>query len=309
MSTKQLKHIISTSQFDRPTLAKLFAAATRMEKLHLRRKPSTMLAGKIMAAIFYEPSTRTRLSFETAMLKLGGGVISTENAAQFSSAAKGETIQDTIRVINGYADVIVIRHYEKGTAEIAAQVSSSPIINAGDGIGDHPTQGLLDAFTIKHELGNIAGKTITFVGDLLNGRTMHATLQLAMLYPNVRFNFCSTKILALPKSYLDNLKKNNVPYAEFESIEPALETSDVIYMTRIQKERFASPEEYKKHKDDFILTKKHLGKMKSKAIIMHPLPRNNEIAPEVDADPRAAYFRQAQNGLYIRMALLEILLT
>ncbi len=304
----KIKHVISTSQFDRKMLEELFRLAYKMEKLHKSRKPSKILAGKIMAAIFYEPSTRTRLSFETAMLKLGGQVISTENAAQFSSAAKGETLEDSTRVIDGYADIIIVRHPETGSVKRVADVSKVPVINAGDGSGDHPTQGLLDAYTIKNELGSIAGKTITFCGDLLNGRTVHATFHLAKLYPGVTFQFCSTPELAMPEEYINELVNRKIPFQVFGSLDDAIGSADVLYMTRIQKERFASPKEYEKHKNDFILTKRHLLAMKKKSIIMHPLPRVNEIAPEIDADPRAAYFRQAQNGLYVRMALLQMLL-
>lgn len=294
----QIKHVISTTQFDRKTLEKLFASADKMEKLHKARKLSSQLAGKIMAAIFYEPSTRTRLSFETAMLKLGGQVISTENAAQFSSAIKGESIEDTIRIVSGYADVIVLRHPQIGTAKIAASVSPVPVINAGDGAGEHPTQALLDLLTIKKELGKTENLSIAFVGDLLNGRTVHSLLDiLTRVYKN--------------KIYLVAPKKLQLPKTDFETtedLESILPNIDVLYMTRIQKERFASQKEYDKVKHAFVLNKKLLEKMKKKSIIMHPLPRVTEISHEVDSDPRAAYFRQAQNGLYIRMALLEMLL-
>ena len=298
MSTKQLQHIISTAQFDRVTLEKLFASATRMEKLHKSHKPSKILAGKVMAAIFYEPSTRTRLSFETAMLKLGGGVISTENAAEFSSAIKGESIEDTIRIVGQYGDLIVLRHPEIGTAARAAKVAQVPIINAGDGVGEHPTQALLDLYTIKKELGKTENLTVAFVGDLLNGRTVHSLLDvLTRVYKN--------------KIYLVAPKKLQLPSAKFETtedLESVLPKIDVLYMTRIQKERFASLQEYDRIKNAFVLNTRLISKIKKKSIIMHPLPRVTEISPEVDSDPRAAYFRQAQNGLYMRMALLEMLL-
>ena len=294
----QLEHIISTSQFDRKTLEKLFVSAARMEKIHQSRKPSKLLAGKTMAAIFYEPSTRTRLSFESAMLKLGGQVISTENAAQFSSAIKGESIEDTVRIVGLYADAIVLRHPQIGTAAAAAKVSPVPIINAGDGAGEHPTQALLDLYTIQKELGRIDGLTIAFVGDLLNGRTVHSLLDILPRISKNTIHLVAPKKLQLPAS----------PFATTDDLESILPKVDVLYMTRIQKERFASLSDYEKVKNAFVLNGAMVQRMKKKSIILHPLPRVTEITPDVDTDPRAAYFRQAQNGLYVRMALLAMLL-
>lgn len=303
----QLKHVISTSQFDRPMLEKLFKLSDTMEKLHKSRKPSKLLAGKIMVTLFYEPSTRTRLSFETAMLKLGGQVISTENAAQFSSAIKGETLEDTIRIVSGYGDVVVMRHSQTGAAKIASGVSPVPFVNAGDGAGEHPTQALLDLYTIQKELGTLKGLTITLAGDLLYGRTAHSLIEFFSRLDGVTLNFVSPNKLRVPQEYLALLKKNSVSYTVTDDLDRTLGTSDVIYMTRVQKERFSSPEEYAKVKK-YVINNAALKKMKKKSIIMHPLPRVTELAPEIDSDPRAAYFRQAQNGLYVRMALLKILL-
>lgn len=303
-----LKHIISTSQFDRPTLEKLFAVADRMEKLHQSRKPSKILAGKVMAAIFYEPSTRTRLSFETAMLKLGGQVISTENAAQFSSAIKGETIEDTVRIVGLYADAIVLRHPDIGTAAIAAKASTVPIINAGDGAGEHPTQALLDLLTIKKELRKIDGLTIGMVGDIKYSRVIRSLIKFLGLYKNITLYFCNPPELPMTDEDRAFMKSHRMPYTEHSSLDPFIGKVDILYVTRVQKERFASQAQYEKLKSAFVITPAIVKKMKKSAIIMHALPRITEITPEVDSDPRAAYFRQAQNGLYIRMALLEMLL-
>ncbi len=308
MSTTQLKHIISTSQFDRKTLEKLFSLADKMEKLHKKGKPSTILAGKIMSALFYEPSTRTRLSFETAMLKLGGQVISTENAAQFSSAAKGETLEDSIRVINGYADVIVLRHYEDDSGERAAAVSQVPIISGGSGKKEHPTQGLLDMYTIRKEMGKNDNLYFALMGDLKHSRTIHEQINLISLYKGNRITLVSPKSLALPEEYKKILRANKVSFDETEKLSDVISTIDVLSVNRVQKERLPANISYEKIKDLFIIDMKTVSAMKKKSIVIDPLPRIGTILPEVDSDPRAAYFRQAQNGLYIRMALLHMLL-
>jgi len=297
-----MQHIIASQQFDRGTIEKLFKKADSLSKS--KRSP---LRGKIMASLFYEPSTRTRFSFETAMLRLGGQVISTENAAEFSSAAKGETIEDTIRVVNKYADVIVMRHYEKGAAERAAAVSQIPVVNAGDGPGQHPTQAFLDLYTIQKELGRIDGIHIAFVGDLKNGRTVRSLVYLLGKFRNISIGLVSPKGLRIGDDIKEYMDRHKVKYEEMESWDGVLKTADVIYQTRIQKERFASMVEYKKYKGNYILTNKEVAKMQKKAIIMHPLPRVDEIAYEVDSAPQAAYFRQVQYGLYARMALLEFI--
>jgi len=304
----KLKHIISTKQFDRRILEEIFAVADRMADMDRKNACDTSLNCKIMASLFYEPSTRTRFSFEAGMMKLGGQVISTENASQFSSAAKGETLEDSIKVVSGFVDIIVLRHPEEGAAARAAKVSSVPIINGGDGKGEHPSQAAYDLYTILKEHKKVDGLHIGMVGDLLNGRTIHSLIHLLIMYPRIKLSFCAPQELALPETYRALLKKAEVVFKEYTDLQPMLGTVDVLYVTRIQKERFHSAQEYDRLKHIYVVDKKSLQKMKKKSIIMHPLPRVGEISQEVDADPRAAYFRQAQNGLYVRMALLEMLL-
>ena len=258
-----------------------------------------------MASLFYEPSTRTRFSFESAMLRLGGGVITTENAAEFSSAAKGETLEDSIRVINHYADVIVLRHPAKGASARAAAVSRVPVLNAGDGAGQHPTQALLDLYTIKKEIGTIDGIHVAFVGDLKNGRTVRSLSYLLGKYKKMRVSFISPKGLQVGDDIKEYLNKHRVSYEEIESWDRVLPHVDVVYQTRIQKERFKNVAEYKKYKGKYILTMKEVNIMKRKAIVMHPLPRVDEIVLEVDTSPKAVYFKEARYGLLIRMALLK----
>lgn len=299
-----LSHIISAQQFDKKFISEIFSLTDKVRKNTIKKN---LLKEKIMATVFYEPSTRTRLSFESAMLKLGGQVISTENASEFSSAAKGETIEDTIRILNSYASVIVLRHFNKGASQIASKYSKVPVINAGDGNGEHPTQALLDLYTIfsKFETRNL---TISMVGDLLNGRTIHSLSYLLSLYPEIKLVFISPKQLVIPQNLKDHLKKSKISFFETEDFQSQLAKSDVIYMTRIQKERFKSKAEYQKYFGKYVLDKLALKAMKDKAIIMHPLPRINEIAPEVDSDKRATYFEQAENGVHVRSALLLYLL-
>ncbi|MDO8664234.1 MAG: aspartate carbamoyltransferase [Candidatus Liptonbacteria bacterium] len=298
-----MKHVIESQQFDRKTIESIFRTADNLSK-----SKSLPLRGKIMASLFYEPSTRTRFSFESAMLKLGGGVITTENAGEFSSAAKGETLEDSIRVINHYADVIVIRHPEKGASARAAAVSRIPVLNAGDGSGQHPTQALLDLYTIKKEIGKIDGVNIAFVGDLKHGRTVRSLSYLLGKYKNVRMSFVSPKALRIEDDIKEYLNKHKVTYEEAEKWDKVLPRVDVLYQTRIQKERFKSPAEYKKYKSVYILTMKEVDKMKKGAIVMHPLPRVDEIATEVDRSEKAVYFKEAKYGLLVRMALLKEIL-
>lgn len=263
-----------------------------------------MLKGKVLAALFYEPSTRTRLSFETAMQRLGGSVVSAEGI-QFSSMYKGETIEDTTKIVSQYADIVCMRHPESGSADRAASACDVPFINAGDGPHDHPTQGLLDLYTIQKERGSIDGVHVAIVGDLLNGRTLHAMSLLVSLYDSVRFTLISPPELKMPKDYLSSFRNKGIAYEETEKLEAGVD-ADVLYMTRIQKERFGDPSEYERLKDSYILTAKHLkGK---KAIVLHPLPRVNEINTDVDALKNAAYFRQAKNGVPLRMALIAQML-
>lgn len=299
-----MKHVIRSQDISKAEIEKLFEEATTLEK-----KRSTVLKGKIMASLFYEPSTRTRFSFESAMKRLGGDVITTENAREFSSASKGETLEDTIMIINQYADVIVMRHYELGAAERAAAISRVPIINAGDGPGQHPTQALLDLYTIQREIGHINKVAIAMVGDLKNGRTVRSLCYLLGKYVGVQIYLVSPKELKIGDDIKEYLKRHSVSFEETEDMEAVIGKVDVVYQTRIQKERFKSARDYNTYKGCYIITMKHVKMMKPKSIIMHPLPRVGEILPEVDASPKAAYFRQVKYGLLIRMALLKTVLS
>lgn len=299
-----MNNIIESQQFDQKFINNIFSIAGKLEK-----KTENTLKGKIMASLFYEPSTRTRFSFESAMLRLGGSVITTENAKEFSSAAKGEALEDSIRVINNYADVIVLRHYEEGASKRAASVSKIPVINAGDGIGQHPTQALLDLYTIQKELGGIDGITIALVGDLKHGRTIRSLTYLLGKYKRIKIYFVSPQPLKIADDIKEYLKKHKVDFEEIESLELVIGKIDVLYQTRIQKERFRDDQEYRKFKGCYQIDLKLVSSMKKKSIIMHPLPRVDEILPEVDSSPKAAYFKQARYGLFIRMALLMYLIS
>jgi aspartate carbamoyltransferase catalytic subunit len=299
-----MKHVLSVKQFtDKKLLHDLFVSAAKFQDMAPDKYPKP-LRHKTVATIFYEPSTRTRLSFETAIQNLGGQLITTENAGEFSSAIKGESLEDTTRVINAFADGMVLRHHEAGAAERAAAVSDIPVLNAGDGVGEHPTQALLDVYSIQKAKGKIDGLKIALVGDLLYGRTVHSLIPLLALY-DVEFYMIAPKNLQMPKQYLDQLDKQSVPYTVMDNWQDVIGSVDILYMTRIQKERFKSAKEYLALKDSFILTPKDVKRMKSDAIILHPLPRVNEIAAAVDGDPRARYFDQVKNGLFLRMALLD----
>lgn len=303
-----LQHLIRASQLPPDRLAELFTAADRLQADDRARRIFPVLQGRILATLFYEPSTRTRLSFEAAMQKLGGSVLSVENARDSSSAVKGESIADTIRVVSGYADAIAIRHFQEGTAAAAAASSPVPVINAGDGIGEHPTQALADTYTIHRELGRLDNLRVTLVGDLLYGRTIHSLLPLLAMYPGLDVKLVSPTALRLPARYLDALKQGGAAVEEVDTLEGAVADADVVYVTRVQGERFRSAAEYEAVKDAFILNTRVVEQLQTGAVIMHALPRLNEIAPEIDQDPRAAYFRQARNGLYVRMALLASML-
>ncbi len=304
----KLFHVIEAQQFDRDLLTEIFAVTKEMEEV-VSRYGSSILSHRIMASLFYEPSTRTRLSFESAMFRLGGNVITTESAREFSSAAKGETLEDTIRIIEGYSDVIVVRHNESGSARRAADVASVPIINAGDGPGQHPTQALLDLYTIKKEIGRLDGFKIAMVGDLANGRTVRSLTYLLSKYDDIRITFVAPSVVRMKddiKAYLD---EHGVQWEEMEDLIAVSREVDVVYQTRIQRERFGDRiEDYEKARGKYIIDDKVMAVLPEKSIVMHPLPRVDEIAKEVDSDPRAAYFRQAHNGLYIRMALLRMVL-
>jgi aspartate carbamoyltransferase catalytic subunit len=304
-STTPIRHLLEVGQFDRPGIERLFAEADRMRDLPRSAAP---LAGQILATLFYEPSTRTRLSFESAMLRLGGTIISTENAREFSSAIKGETVEDTIRIVNGYADAIVIRHYEQGAAHRAAGVSSVPILNAGDGPGEHPSQALLDLYTIGHELGRIDNLRVALVGDLRYGRTARSLARLLRLTEGTELVFVSPPAVPMGADIRAELTEAGVPFRDEPDLDAVLPHVDVVYQTRVQKERFASTEEYESAKGQYVIDAGAMHRLNPGAILMHPLPRVDEITTAVDADPRAAYFRQAHNGVYIRMALLNQLL-
>ncbi len=300
-----MKHVISAQQFDRQTIEELFKLATNLEQT----PDNYCMKGKIMASLFYEPSTRTRFSFESAMLRLGGGVITTENATQFSSVSKGETLEDTIRTMNQYVDVIVIRHNEVGSAQKASAVSDIPIINAGDGAGQHPTQALLDLYTISREHNKIDGIHIAMIGDLKHGRTVHSLSYMLGMYDYISISFIAPKALQMKEEILQYLKEKNISYRMYSRIEDVISDVDVIYQTRIQKERFISIEEYQKYKGIYQITKQTVDAMKEDAIIMHPLPRVDEILYEVDNSAKAVYFKQVYYGLLIRQALLKTLLS
>ncbi len=296
-----MHHLLETQQFDRAALKELFAIATKMEN---HRDDS--LHGKILASLFYEPSTRTRFSFESAMFRLGGQVITAENANEMSSAIKGETLEDTIQVLNNYADAIVIRHPEIGTAERAAAVSGVPIINAGDGAGQHPTQALLDLYTIEREFGRIDGAHVAIIGDLRYYRSARSLSYLLSKYKDVTITGVSMPELTMTDELKDHLKASGVTYHETDSLADAMKDADVIYQTRIQKERL-SPEAYERTKGHYVINRPLADSMKEGAIIIHPLPRVGEITPDVDQSPHAVYFKQVGYGVIIRMAILKLI--
>ncbi len=300
------KDILSVSQFCREDLEYIFGVAEAMRTMVAHIGTFDLLKGKILANLFYEPSTRTSSSFVAAMERLGGSVIQI-NEVKYSSVAKGESLPDTIRTLESYADVVVLRHPETGSAAIAAKYARKPVINAGDGIGEHPTQALLDLFTIREELGTIDGLTVTMLGDLRYGRTVHSLARLLSLY-DVRLNYVSPDVLRMPPELVAQLDGLGVRQFEFDSLEPVMAETDVLYVTRVQKERFADLAEYEAVKGAYVITPESMTQFRARMALMHPLPRVGEIDPEVDNDPRAAYFRQMEYGLYVRMALLAMVL-
>ncbi len=305
--SQRLRHVIESQQFSRALLDDVFERADELREDPYRA--AGRLQGRIMAALFYEPSTRTRLSFESAMLRLGGRTMGTDNAREFSSAAKGETLEDTIRIVTGYSDVIVLRHYEEGAARRAAAISDVPVINAGDGKGQHPTQALLDVYTIRDELGRLDGVKVAMVGDLANGRTVRSLAYLLSKYRDVSVWFVAPPQVGMGQDIKDYLDTNGVRWYEEQDLEAVLPRVDVVYQTRIQKERFASIEEYEAVAGIYTIGPREMDLLAPSSILMHPLPRVGEINPSVDADPRAAYFRQARNGVQIRMAVLDMVLS
>lgn len=304
-----MKHVLSARQFNREQLSELFSKsdemAKRLETANGRRSLAATHSGAIVATLFYEPSTRTRLSFESAAQRLGAGVISTENASEFSSAAKGEVLEDTIRTVDKYAELIVIRHPEVGTADRAAAVSRSPIINAGDGTGEHPTQALLDMYTIQTKKGRLRDLNIVIGGDLAHGRTARSLAQMASMYPNNTVTFVSTPELRVGEDIKNHLAQRGTDYRETDDLFTVIGTADVVYWTRLQKERLTDPT----LQAGFTIGQAALQVMSDQAIIMHPLPRVGEIEHSVDDDPRAVYFDQVEHGLHVRMALTDMLLT
>ena len=298
-----LDHVLSSHQFDRALLDRVFERARALDGVRDRR-----LEGRIMATLFYEPSTRTRLSFESAMHRMGGSVIGTEAAREFSSVIKGETLEDTVRMATSYADVIVLRHDEAGAAARAAAVSNVPIINAGDGPGEHPTQALLDLYTIENELGHVEGLHVVLCGDLRYGRTARSLALLLSQYPGVRLSFVAPEVVQMRPDILALLADRRVSWTVGDSLAGVVADADVVYQTRIQRERFEDPGEFVLARGATLIDAALMRDLRPTAIVMHPLPRVDEIAPEVDADPRAAYFRQARNGVVVRMALLDLLL-
>ena len=300
------KDIVTVKQFNREDLEYTFAVAHEMRTMVERVGTFDLLKGKILANLFYEPSTRTSSSFTAAMERLGGSVISI-NEVKYSSVTKGESLSDTVRTLECYADVLVLRHPETGSAALAAKAARKPVINAGDGTGEHPTQALLDAFTIREELGHLDGLTVTMLGDLKYGRTVHSLARLLSLY-KVKLNYVSPEILRMPAEVIEELNAKKMEQAGHTTLDKALPESDVLYVTRVQKERFEDSAAYEKVKDAYVIDPSIMKAAKERMIVMHPLPRVNEISMELDDDPRAAYFRQMEYGLYIRMALLAMVL-
>lgn len=300
-----MQHIVAVDQFDRAWMDDLFSETDRMRTI---TAVDSLLRGKMLATLFYEPSTRTRLSFESAMFRLDGQVVSTENAREFSSAMKGESVEDTIRIVAGYADGIVIRHFERGAAARAASVSPVSIINGGDGPGEHPTQALLDLYTIKNELGQIDDLKVALVGDLRFGRAARSLALLFKETTNTELVFVAPDAVPMGDDIKESLMDAGIAWRDEPDLSKAMREVDVVYTTRIQRERFATPEEYEEARGIYVITPENMSDLKPDGIVMHPLPRVDEISPDVDTDPRAAYFRQAHNGVFVRMAILHQLL-
>ena len=300
------KHLISPMDFSKEELNEIFELAEKI--ISNPKEFSHICDGKILATLFYEPSTRTRFSFEAAMMRLGGKILGFSEPNS-SSSAKGETLADTIRMVSIYSDIIAMRHHKEGSAKVASMYSSVPVINAGDGGHQHPTQTLTDLLTIKSQKGKLEGHTIGLCGDLKNGRTVQSLIMAMSRYKDTKFILISPKELVIPEYIREEvLKRYNISFREVENIEEVIEELDILYMTRIQKERFFNEEEYLRLKDCYILNNEKMQKAKPDMIVMHPLPRVNEIATEVDSDDRAVYFKQAEYGMYVRMALIVKLL-
>ena len=300
------KDILSVKQFSKEDLAYIFGVAHEMREMVTRVGTFDLLKGKILANLFYEPSTRTSSSFTAAMERLGGSVIPI-NEVKYSSVSKGESLPDTVRTLECYADVIVLRHPEVGSAATAAEAAQKPVINAGDGVGEHPTQALLDLFTIREELGKTEDLTVTMLGDLKYGRTVHSLSRLLSLF-NTKLHYVSPDILRMPAEIMAELKAKGITQSEHTKLEDVLADTDVLYVTRVQKERFENLDDYEKVRGLYVITPETMKQAKQEMIVMHPLPRVGEISTDLDSDPRAAYFRQMEYGLYVRMALLAMVL-
>lgn len=300
-----MRHLITPLDFTTEELDRLFDLANDIECN--KEKYAQKCAGKILATCFYEPSTRTRLSFESAMLQLGGEVLGFSDAGS-SSASKGESVSDTIRMISAYTDICAMRHPKEGSAMVAATAASIPVINAGDGGHQHPTQTLTDLLTIRSLKKRLDNFTIGLCGDLKFGRTVHSLINALVRYPNVKFVFISPEELRIPDYIIDMLKEKGIPFKEVIRLEDVMPELDLLYMTRVQRERFFNEQDYVRLKDFYILDKEKMTLAKPDMLVLHPLPRVNEISVEVDQDPRAAYFKQVQYGVYVRMALILTLL-
>lgn len=301
------KDILTAEQFSKEEVWLILQTAEALEGELKKKRSLDVLPGYLLATLFFEPSTRTRLSFEAAMHRLGGHVISVAEAKTASSAAKGESLADTARTVEQYCDLIVIRHPQIGSAQEVAKAASIPVINAGDGAGQHPTQALLDLYTIWKECGRLEDLTVALVGDLKNGRTVHSLSTLLSLF-GIRMIFVSPPTLAMPPDITEGLRARGVDIAESEDLAATALESDVLYVTRIQRERFEDLTEYERLKGSYVVDNSLVQRFREGAVVMHPLPRVDEIAPEVDSYSGAAYFRQVRNGLYIRMALLSLVL-
>jgi aspartate carbamoyltransferase catalytic subunit len=306
-TTLKGRDVIAIGGLTKDEIELVLAQAARFEERCQEARELDLLPGRVLATLFYEPSTRTRLSFETAMHRLGGDVISVAEGARSSSVAKGETLADATRVVSSYADVIVQRHPAVGSAQEAASGATVPVINGGDGVGEHPTQALLDLYTIERERGTLNGLRIGLVGDLKHGRTVHS-LSRALSHWKPVLTFVSPPALAMPAEISEELRKQEVTVNETDDLAAAMRQCDVLYVTRIQKERFADPAEYDRLKGSYILDRALVERTNPELTIMHPLPRVNEIAADVDSLAGAAYFRQAANGVWTRMAILALVL-
>jgi len=302
------KDILSTRNITKDEASSIFRRADELREIVQTKGSTDILRGKILTALFYEPSSRTYASFISAMQRLGGGIIPL-NGMTNTSVAKGETLEDTIHVFDSYGDCIVMRHPEVGTSVKAAVYAKGPVVNAGDGTGEHPTQALLDVYTIRRHFPSLQGTTVTLVGDLLNGRTVHSLIMLLALYTPSRINLVSPNELRMPEEYVAYVQKTGIRVSQTDILNDVVSTTDVLYATRVQKERFSDVKVYERLKHRYVITRDTMKLLKKDTILMHPLPRVGEISPDIDGDPRALYLReQVPNGMYVRMAVLSLIL-